>query len=223
MVRGAGNGGGLAAGPFIRRLIEIRYEPLTWRLALRWAGPGCPELAEDGLQETFYLLATIVDPTQILNLRAYFCTTLYHAISRQRWQVVLLEPDEIAGQAEPWRVLAAPARDTAELAQWHLRCEQRQRRCRRIRGELLASIRASSPDPVRYRSLILAVTERVLAEAFHGCVSKAELNADLRAGYREWFDPADIPASARHKRLSRARQDLMVVLTTIDPHWEVAL
>jgi hypothetical protein len=74
---------------------------------------------------------------------------------------------------------------------------------------------ASSADPARYRQLIMAMAESFLREAFYGCMSKPELNAALRAGYPEWFDAAGMPASTRHKRLSRARHDISVVLTPV--------
>jgi Sigma-70 region 2 len=206
----------------IGELVHVRQDPRIFRLARRWAGSR--ELAEDGLQETFYLLATIRDPSRIINLRAYFCTTLYNEINKQRSQVVLVvEPDVLAGQIDPRRVLAQQAWDVAELADWYVCCERRLTRFRRTRGALLATIPASSPDPVRYRALILTFVENLLTEAFYGCLSRAELNADLRAAYRDWFDAAGIPDSVRHKRLSRARHDLTVVLTTLDPDWEGTL
>lgn len=206
----------------IGELVNLRQDPKIVRLALRLAA-GYPELAEDGLQETFYLLATIRDPGRILNLRAYFCTTLYHAINSQRTQIVLVDPDVLGRQIDPWNVLGPQAQDVPELAHWHILCAKRQSKFRRIRGEMLAVTPASSPDPARYRALILAIVENLLAEAFYGCTSRAELNADLCDGYPEWFNDSGVLAPTRYKRLSRARHDLKVVLTTIDADWEVTL
>lgn len=209
--------------PFMSELVRVRHDPKIIRRARQYA--GSQDLADDGLQETFYRLAICADPSQILNLRAYFCAVLYHEIDRQRPQVVPVDPDVVLDKVLPWRLLPVPAqlRDISELAEWHLRCEWRLTRFRQLRTQLLALIPASSPDPGRYRALILSVTHRTLREAFYGSVTKSEINADLRSGYPEWLDPAGCSATTRDKRLSRARRDLMAVLTTIDPDWEVTL
>jgi DNA-directed RNA polymerase specialized sigma24 family protein len=207
---------------FVTELVRLRQDPEIFRLARRWAGSR--ELAEDGLQETFFLLATIRDAGQILNLRAYFCMTLYHAINSQRSKLVLVvDLDALVGQIDLRRVPVQQPRDVAELADWHVRCERRLARFRRTRGALLARVPASSPDPARYRGAILAVAENLLTEAFYGCLSRAELNADLCTAYPDWFDAAGIADNVRHKRRSRARHDLTAVLRTIDPAWEVSL
>jgi hypothetical protein len=200
--------------PFISELVRIRQDPTTVRQARRWA--GSKELAEDGLQEAFYILATFRNPAQIINIPAYFWTVLRREIGRQQSQLVPLDPEALA---------AAPAvlRDVSELAAWHICCERRLVRFTEIRAELLAVIPASSPDPARYRELIVSVVHRTLREAFYGCLSKSEMNAELRSGYPEWLDPGGCPATTRDKRMSRARQHLMLALITIDPDWEVTL
>jgi DNA-directed RNA polymerase specialized sigma24 family protein len=211
-------GGGSVPETFIALLLEIRHDPGIWRLACRWA--GCPELARDGLQDAFILLATLRDRDHIVNVRAYFCTTLYNEIIRQRRQlapVTRLDPQLLADMAQA-KVLPQLPDDLLpvdELADWHLRCQQRLNSFSSSRGELEAMVPSSSGDPARYRRLIMAVAESVLREAFYGCMSRPELSATLRVGYPEWFDAADIPASVRHKRLSRARRDIGRILTTV--------
>lgn len=199
--------------PFIAELVRARQDPEIVRRARRYA--GSQELGDDGLQDAFYILASRRDPAQIINIRAYFWTVTRREIGRQLSQVAPVDPAVLAERGEPG--------DVSDLAAWHIRCERRLARFRGIREKLLEAIPASSPDPARYRALIVSVVHRTLREAFYGCVSKSEINADLRSGYPEWLDPAGCPATTRDKRLSRARQHLMLVLITIDPGWEVTL
>ena len=44
-------------------------------------------MAEDALQETFYLLAKISQPQHIDDLRKYFCKVLIHSVYRLRGQL----------------------------------------------------------------------------------------------------------------------------------------
>ncbi len=199
--------------PFIAELVRIRLDPEIVRRARRYA--GSQELGDDGLQDAFYILASCRDPAQISNIRAYFWTVARREIGRQLSQVAPVDPAALTERREPG--------DVSEMAERQIRSERRLARLRQTRDELLATIPASSPDPIRYRALILSVAEKLLAEALYSGMSKAELNADLRSGYPEWLDPAGCPATTRDKRLSRARQHLMLMLITIDPDWEVTL
>jgi DNA-directed RNA polymerase specialized sigma24 family protein len=201
--------------PFVAELVRLRQDPRIVRLACRWA--GSMELAEDGLQEAFYRLASLPDAGHIRSVRAYFREALYHEINKQRSALLPMDAESLAEQADLRSTLSPRAQwdDVAELACWRLSCEQRLSKFRQLRHQLTAVIPASSPDPVRYRALILAVAHRLLAEAFYG-VSTRELNADLRAGCPEWFDEAGIAAGTLHKRISRARHDLAAVFRTID-------
>jgi DNA-directed RNA polymerase specialized sigma24 family protein len=204
--------------PFIELLLEIRQDPAVCRLARRWA--GSPELARDGLQETFVLVATVRDRDEILNLRAYFCRTLHNEIIRQRRQVALvtrLDPQALTDVARSVVTSRTPDHllPVDDLAEWRARCDQRLSRFTASRRYLQATVPGSSPSPARYRELITAIAESFLQEAFYGCMTKPELNAALRAGYPEWFDAAGLTVSTRYKRLSRARHDIGCVLAKV--------
>jgi len=67
---------------FQQELLTIWKDPQIFRVALRHAGDA--DLAEDGLQETFYAVARVTDPQRIENLRAFFCTVLIRKIYHLR-------------------------------------------------------------------------------------------------------------------------------------------
>ena len=55
------------------------------------------------------------------------------------------------------------------------------------RGELTTQVPSRSPDPGRYRDLIVTVAEQVLLAIVTGDVSDADYNPSLRAAYSGWF------------------------------------
>jgi DNA-directed RNA polymerase specialized sigma24 family protein len=63
---------------YLLGLLAIREDALVIRLARVRAGDL--ELAEDALQQAYYLMARIEDPSGIEDPRAYFCRVLIRVI-----------------------------------------------------------------------------------------------------------------------------------------------
>ena len=57
---------------YLGHLTVIREDPQVKKLARTWAED--PDLAEDALQETFYVIAGIEHPERIEDLKKYFCS-----------------------------------------------------------------------------------------------------------------------------------------------------
>ena len=102
---------------YFQRLLAIREDAQVKRIAQRRAGD--PDLAEDALQETYYTMACIKDPSGIENLRAYFCRVLIRTVNALRGQLGAILPDDLtavadAGQGQARdRVLPRPVDELA--------------------------------------------------------------------------------------------------------------
>ena len=85
----------------------------------------------------------------------------------------------------------------------------------RERGELATRVPGRSPDPGRYRDVIVAVAELVLLAIVAGDVSDADSNQALRAAYPQWFGEPGCADNTCHQRFSRARADVRDLLRAI--------
>jgi hypothetical protein len=214
----ANRSGESASSPFMNDLAAVRHDQKLCRDARHWAGSA--ELAQDALQEAFYLIARRPDHDGIISLTAYFRATLYNVIISLRGRagpVSPLDPQTLADLPQPDDAsrLRGDRQRVDDLAEWHLRCRQWLNRFTSMRDQLLAMVPGSSADPVRYRRLIVAVAGTMLRDARYGCISTSELNDLLYAAYPEWFAPAGCPAATRYKRVSRARQDVNTLLRVV--------
>jgi hypothetical protein len=198
-------------------LAELVKDPAVRGLALRRARSR--ELAEDALQDTFYAVARTRHPETIEDVRAFFCKSLIHTISRQLALAAPIPVEDIGASAGISRDLSvagtsASVEDEAELS---LLAEAALTRLDRDRAELMAAVPARSGDPCRYRYTIVGAAGTILRLLLRGPVAMADWNAVLQAGYPQWCDEPELPHDAIYQRLSRARADVQGLLRAILP------
>ena len=202
---------------FQDQLAEIWADPEIRKLALRRAGNR--DLAEDALQETFYSVARVNDPSRIENLRAFFCRALINQISRLRGQlhpIPVEDPEMPAGPRQVVRLHApAAARPVDEAAVWLQLAATWRERLHRGRRRLTAMVPERSNDPGRYREVIVATAAKILYAAQDGHVNWADSDTALRATYPDWFDEPGCTRDTYYQRLSRPRRDVRAVLRPV--------
>ena len=200
------------------------------RVAVLCAGSGMRSLAmryardlavaEDALQETFYAVAKVSDPSRIDNLARYVRRVL------QRKVVELLEspcpqPTDdldalIAASAGGGRrpntkrpvVKGSPAEDRA------VRRAQGNTWIRRLSRLSVTAVPSRSADPQRYQHVIEKVARLVLPAMLEGEVSSADLDHFLTTAYPEWFASPQSSSSTRDQRLCRGRRDVLGLLAS---------
>jgi hypothetical protein len=194
---------------FLEQLVAIREDPKIKNLARARAGDA--ELAEDALQETYYAVARHRNPERIVDLRAYYCRVLLRNIHRLRSQLgaILIENyGSVADtcQRKPGGEPSPPPFDEAVVS--HLLVQDLLRYFTERRATLSYTVPGRSPDPARYRDVIMTVAERLLRTSDTGGLSDAELNLAFRTLYPQWFAEDGVVASNIHQRFTRARTDL---------------
>jgi DNA-directed RNA polymerase specialized sigma24 family protein len=207
---------------FLRQLLEIRHDPQVKGLAARWA--GSPDLAEDALQEAYYAVFKLKNPERIDNPRAYFCKVLYRCAADLRGQLATHPADDVADLADLRHDLLVryqPAPPVEETVSRRVLAATWLGRFAVQRAYLVRSVPGRSPDPVRYRNLIVAVAERMLRSMVSGDVSDADSNRALSAAYPEWFTGRDCAAGNGYQRFRRARTDVEGVLRLVVRRVEV--
>lgn len=201
---------------YLERLAAIREDPKVKKLARTRAGDS--ELAEDALQETYYAVARLRNPKGIADLRAYYCRVLLRNIHKLRSQLgaILIEDFGVVAdicQRKPGGEQPAPAFDEAVGS--YLLIQGFLRYLAAHRTALRCMVPGRSPDPARYRDVIVAVVERVLRASIAGGLSDAEKNLAFRALYPQWFAEAGVAISNIHQRFARARADVSCLLQEI--------
>lgn len=200
-----------AAADGYDELTAIRADPGMRRQAQRLAG----DLAEDLLQQTWYIVALASARRPIERLGGYFYRVMVNAAKRMREDIarhgIPVDDPVAAAGARGGRELAAVSAEDAALGP--LLADARRESLRRRRAELRLRIPASSPDPDRYRDVILAIAEAMLAA--DGPASRPELNAALVAAYPEWFAAPDVATATRYQRRIRGREDVWRVLKAV--------
>ena len=204
-----GGSGELAAVGGYDELAAIASDPGMRRHARRLAG----DFFEDVLQETWYAVVRARAREPIGNLRGYFYRVLVNTASAH------VRGNRPAGH--PGRRPAARSRRGPDLtavsaesdALPRLLAAARRDLLRRGHAELRQGIPACSPDPDRYRDVILAVAEAMLAG--EGPASRAEINEALTGAYHEWFDTADATPATTYQRRCRARESIRQVLAAV--------
>ena len=207
---------------FLRELLEIRQDPLVESLARRRA--GAPDLAEDALQEAYYAIATTKNPEKISNLRAYFCRVLTRKAAELGGQLATHPADDVADLADlrhDMLVRQQPAPPVDEAVSRRILAATWLKRFVVQRASLVGNVPGRSPDPVRYRHLIVAVAERMLWSMVSGDISDADSNWNLSAAYPEWFTGQGCAAGNGYQRFSRARADVVGVLRLVVRRVEV--
>ena len=188
-------------------LTAIACDPGMRRLARRLAG----EMADDLLQETWYAMTRTAARESIENRRGYFYKTMVNTwrhLSQDmvRHGIPAEDLDTAAGAAK-----GTPSAEHDALAR--LGAADRQGRLRARRAELWLTIPPYSPDPYRYRGVVMTVAEAVATG--DGPVSRGELNDALMAAYPEWFRESGVKPGTLQQRRCRARQAICRLLTTI--------
>jgi DNA-directed RNA polymerase specialized sigma24 family protein len=186
-------------------LLSLWQDPAIRRFAQFRA--GCPELAEDALQEVFYSLDRVRQPERIENLRAFFRKTLIREIEHQRRQLgprPVENPETTAGYRRPAVMWADPAdHEVDKKAVTAVLAEAWLARFGRESEQLAAQVPGRSPRPGCYQSAIVAVAESILRSLVAGSVSSADCNDALQAALPGWFDAPGCSEHNRYQRLSR--------------------
>jgi hypothetical protein len=201
---------------FLEQLTAIREDPKVKNLARSRAGDS--ELAEDALQEAYYAVARLKNPERIVDLRAYYYRVLMRNIHRLRSQLgaILIEDFGIVAdtcQRKPGGEPPPPPFDEAVGS--NLLIQGFLRYLALHRAALTRTVPGRSPDPARYRGVIVTVVERMLQASVAGGLSDAEQNLAFRTLYPQWFAEAAGAISNIHQRSSRARADVCRLLQAI--------
>jgi hypothetical protein len=200
---------------FLEQLLGIRQDPKVRRLALRRAGDV--ELARDALNQAYYAVARR-GPEGIKDLRAYYCRTLINVVNDLRCQSTasLTEDFERVAESHQDKSGCVPLPRPVDEAVCSLLLAEAWLEPFAIRrGELAAQVPGRSPDPKRYRAVIVTASGRVLRANVTGDVSDADSNPELIAAYPEWFAEPGCAENTRHQRFCRARADVRDLLGTI--------
>ena len=166
-------------------------------------------------------MARIKDPSEIEDLRAYFCRVLIRMVSALRGQLGAILPDDFAGLADACQAkargeaLRSPESPVDETVAANLLAHGWLERFTAERESLAAAVPGRSPYPSRYSELIVSVAERVLRSIVKADVCDADGNPALRAAYPEWFADDDGTVGNAHQRFSRARADVRGLLRAI--------
>lgn len=188
-------------------LAAIACDPGMRRAAWRLAG----DMADDLLQETWYAMARRAAGDPIENPRGYFYKTMVNT-----WRHLRQDLTRHGIPADDLDVMAGasgglPSAEYQALAR--LDAAARRGRLRRRRAEFWLTIPAYSPDPYRYRGVVMIVAETTAAG--DGPVSRSELNEALIAAYREWFGEPGVKPGTLQQRRCRARQAIFRLLAAV--------
>jgi DNA-directed RNA polymerase specialized sigma24 family protein len=215
-----GLGADESAASFMERLAVIREDPRIRSFALRRAGLGRRDIAEDALQETFFAVAKVRDPGRIDNLRVYFM----RALSRQITQLLAsLTAVPTAGIDEAEHVLPdspprsdpRSSRPTEDHAVRSTLASAWLTHLARLRRQPGTSVAGRSTEPLRYQRLIIGLAERTLLAALDGLVSSADSDGALLEAFPEWFGDPSCSRDTCYQRYSRARRDVRDLLMSI--------
>ena len=171
-------------------------------------------------------MARIKDPGEIQDLKAYFCRVLIRVIVSLRGQLGAILPADFTGLADACQGKVcgeAPQRPVDQTVAANLLAHDWLERFKTEREPLAASVPGRSPDPGRYREVVVTVAGKVLRSIVTGDVCDADSSPALRTAYPEWFADDGGTASNAHQRFSRARADVRDLLRTIvsrnDLYW----
>jgi hypothetical protein len=163
-------------------------------------------------------MARIKDPRGIEDPKAYFCRVLIRVINALRGQLGAILPDDFASLADGYQGKAcgeALPRPVDETVAANLLARGWLEHFIAERESLTAAVPGRSPDPGRYRALIVSVAEQVLRSIIIADVCDADGNPALRAAYPGWFNDDGGTTGNAHQRFSRARADVRSLLRMI--------
>jgi len=192
---------------FDRELLALATDPRVRSLAGQRVGDR--DLAEDVVNEAFYIVSRKLDPEHITDLRAYFCTVVIHEAFRMRSMPGTSLSEDPEATLSACRRMGPATANLEEQAVTHLMAQARLARFAALKNELRSSVPRRSADPDRYRDLIVARAEAVLL----GTVALEEASVKaLESAYPEWFNEPGCASNSRDQRLSRARADIWALL-----------
>jgi hypothetical protein len=202
----------LTDGEFPPELLAICLDPDVQRLAVRRTGD--PDLAEDALLAAAAAVAGLSDLARIKDLKAYFCRVLinevYHLLG-QLSSARPCDPATLVAMADVESSAPLPG----EQAVTRLLVQTWLERFRAECAPLRAAVPGRSPQPDRYRGLIVQTAAHILRTALDGNVSWADCNEALQAALPDWFGQHGSAENTCHKHLSRARRDVQDLLRAI--------
>jgi DNA-directed RNA polymerase specialized sigma24 family protein len=202
----------LTGGEFPPELLAIWLDPDVRRLAVRRTGDS--DLAEDALLAATAAVAGVGDLARIKDLKAYFCRVLinevYHLLG-QFASARSYDPATLAAMTDAESSTPPPG----EQAVTRLLVQTWLERFRAERAQLRAAVPGRSPQPDRYRDLIVQTAAHILRTALDGNVSWADCNEALQAALPAWFGQPGSAENTCHKHLSRARRDVQDVLRAV--------
>lgn len=201
---------------FLRQLAAIAADPAIRRLALSRARD--PEIAADAIQEAYCAVAGRQTPEEIDDLRKYFCRVLINEIYRllrpQR-TTPLVNVEEMADACHGRSWGLPPTDPFDEILCTQLITLTLLRRLDERRESITLRVPGRSPDPRRYRELIVACARDVLVATATGDVSDADSPAALRVTYPAWFAEEGCGTANVYQRVKRARDDVRALLLLI--------
>lgn len=201
---------------YLERLTVIREDPQVKRLArARAVDSG---VAEDALQEAFYVMARIVQPGYIDDIRKYFCKVLLRCIYQMSSQLRAVAVDDAGGLVDACgHGLGGEALPPQfdEAVHTSMLTRSWLERLAKQRAELTDKVPGRSTEPGRYRDVISTSTEGMLLAIATGDFRDIDLNLTLRAAYPEWFAERGAAISNIHQRLARARADIRDLLKSV--------
>lgn len=175
---------------------------------------GDPDLAEDALLAAAAAVAGVGDLARIEDPKAYFCRVLINEVYRLLGQLAAArscEPAALAAMTDA----KSPAPSSAEQAVTRVLVQTWLGRFRAERAPLRAAVPGRSPQPDRYRDLIVQTAAHILRTALDGNVSWADCNEALQAALPDWFGQPGSAENTCHKHLSRARRDVQDLLRAV--------
>ena len=199
------------------RLVQIWADPQIKRLARQQARD--PQLADDALQSTYYVMARLKHLDQVENMRAYFCRVLVRQVHRERAQLGAAVVEDFAFMAD----VRGSATDSSfassigfeDAACFSVQAWSWHKRLIRGRNELTARVPGRSDKPSRYRAVIYGTVEEILRAGISNEASEADKNEALVAAYPEYFDQPGASRATCHQRFCRARMDIDALLRAV--------
>lgn len=195
---------------FDRELLAIATDPKVRSLAGQRVGDR--DLAEDVVNEAFYIVSRRPDPEHIADLRAYFCTVVIHEAFRLRSMPGTLLFGDPETALSTCHRMAPATPNLEEQAVTDLMAQARLARFAARKHEWRSSVPRRSADPDRYRDLIVAKAEAILLGT--AALEEASVKA-LETAYPEWFNEPGCASNSRDQRLSRARGDIWALLRKV--------
>ncbi len=199
----------------LAELTRVWRDPAIRSLAMRRAGSY--EVAEDALQETYYLISRLKHLEEIENLRAYFCMVLMRVIYRIHREATSegIPVYDIGRVQETSRLQTPPTSLEDDISQ-RLHIEGVLTRLQSDYKLLMKSIPGRSDNPDRYRLVIAEVAEQILlAVVAEDGMSSGDWNKIFRDQYPQWWDEPGLDRAVLDQRLSRARRDVRDLLKRI--------